>query len=194
MNIDKLKDYLYDVTASYFTKATVVWAGESNERPPFPFVYIRMSNIETTEFPADEYFNDRNEFIQEYVGTCIFEAKLYTKGHIEKQAGQATVTTNTALSDMTEFSKFMRSIRMHSLNAEHNVSMQLKGTVHDTSVVVDHKTEYSAMVEYDVSFMLEQKNAYGIAVETDSGGGSEELIQTEIGEFESVRFGGTYKY
>lgn len=164
MNLNEVKEYIYDLAKKYFVGATVVWDGEYAEKPPVPYLHLRMDSLSTSEYPSDTYEDEMGLYTEAYQAEFMLEAKLYTKGATDEEEGYLKSSTNTALSDIQLFANYMKSSKVLDRDAEMNVCFEQEGPVRDTSIVLNNnKREFSAMLEYHVYFVMEVKGGYGIS-------------------------------
>ena len=182
MKLSEVKEYIYDLASKYFAGATIVWDGEYAERPPVPYLHLRMDTLNTSEYPSDTYFDDTGLYTEAYQADFMLEAKLYTRGADDWEEGSISSSMNTALSDLHLFANYMKSRKVLDRDADMNVCFEQEGQVNDTSVVINNnKREFSSMVEYHVYFVMENKGGYGISdvvSETDPITGEEKKTIT----------------
>lgn len=195
MRISEVKDILTDVVQDFFYTATVVWANEVSEKPPLPLITLRTGLIKKAKYPKDNY-QGKDGYIEEYDAVMKLEVKGYTTGLVEPSDERNMIQTaeNSALEDMMQFDDYMTSTGLTDVLSAKDISIDRIGDVNDTTIqTATSRAEYSAMVEYDISFTLTTHGRYGI---TESERNSmiktnNESLLEETGYFESVNIEGT---
>ena len=191
MNLDIVRERLYDVASQFFTGASVLWAEQVNTQAPLPYVTMKLGAVRRRTHPVDAA-----TFGPCYHCETVAEFNLYTAGKPLAVEGKATGNfVNTATSDLMAFANFVESPGVIDLLSDPPISVILKGEVRDLSFLEnDRKHRYRAMAEFDVSYVEEADGWYGIlgaSVPSASGGGSElmasEVIETiEEAEIEEI--------
>lgn len=179
MNMEGLKSILYEITASFFQGATVIWAEQVNTKPSLPYITIKTNGIRKTGFPVID--KDGNRY---YPSSTMMEINLYTKG--KQVTAGANVTgnfVNTATSDLNDFFNYLDSDEIVDILAGYGINISLEPPVRDlTDLQNDSKYRYRAMAEATVSFAQEADGPYGIGGMTApnaSGGGTSAMAEAE---------------
>lgn len=180
MNLEMVKEVLYEIAVMFFQKAAVIWAEQMNTKPPLPYITLKTSGINRTRFPIVE--DDGSRY---YPCSTIMEINLYTKGKSVTEGKNVTGNfMNTAASDLNDFFIFIESEEITELLAEKGMDISLKLPIRDlTGLENDSRYRYRAMAEADISFSLEADGLYGIGgmqdIPNSSGGGTREMAETE---------------
>lgn len=187
MNLDEVKETLYDIAAMFFKGATVIWTEQINTKPPLPYVTLKVGGIQRTSFPiVDE---DGNRY---YPCRTTAEFNLYTKGKPATIGDNVTGNfMNTATSDMMDFFNFVESDNITDILAGKGMDTSLLPPVRDlTDLQNDSRYRYRSMAEATVSFVEEADGPYGIgsmsAVPNISGGGTLEMAEAITETIEEV--------
>ncbi len=187
MNLEEVKDTLYDIAAMFFTGATVIWTEQINTKPPLPYVTLKLGGIQRTSFPV--VGDDGNRY---YPCRTTAEVNLFTKGKPvtvkEKVTGNFA---NTATSDMMDFFNFVESERITDLLAGKGMDISLLPPVRDlTDLQNDSRYRYRSMAEATVLFSEEAEGPYGIGgmsyAPNSSGGGTPEKVEAISDTIEEV--------
>lgn len=196
MNMEEVKDTLYDIAEMFFVGATVIWTEQIITKPQLPYVTLKVGPIQRTSFPVID--DDGNRY---YPCRTIAEVNLYTKGKPVTVKEKATGNfANTATSDMMDFFSFMESDRITDLLAGKGMDISLVPPVRDlTDLQNDSRYRYRSMAEATVSFAQEADGPYGIggmpSAPNSSGGGTSEIVaatQETIEEVEITEGGNDY--
>ena len=176
MNLEEVKQCIYDATKKFFEKVPVIWSEQIGPKPSLPYVTLKVGSIDRKMFPAENEYH-----VRYYQCSSVLEINLYTKGKKMGVEESATVNyANTALSDMSDFVNFIESDVMTDFFYCNDISLMLKPPVRDLSELSNEtKYRYRAMAEFDITFTQEVDGAYGTMkmpeVTNSSGGGSEGL-------------------
>lgn len=187
MNLAQVKEKLYELTNTFFQGATVIWSEQINTKPPLPYLTLKCGGVNRMVFPVKD-----KEGRRAYQTKITFEVNLFTKGQpITVGEGVTGNYANTAVSDLTEFANFLDSEEMVSSIAGYGMDLLLLPPIRDlTELQNDSKYRYRAMAEFTVSYVQEADGAYGIGsmplIPNSSGGGTKEMIETEIETIETV--------
>ncbi len=191
MNLNEVKDVLYDVASGFFAGASVIWAEQNNTTPPLPYVTLKMGGVGRNRAPVE----DKDDFNHRYYpSSATLEINLYTAGK-PVAAGDGTEDpgtmgstdnhVNTAVSDLTEFFNYLESEYTTDYLTGKGIDICLNPPVRDlTSLQNNRSYRYRAMAEAAVSFPWEANNAYGTGYMADipdsSGGGNRKMAGTPI--------------
>lgn len=191
MDISKLKESLQSVSEMFFGETNMAWVGETSESPPMPLITLRLDTVNKATFPFEDGFNEDGQFIEYYNADIMFEVKAYSKGYVESvKEGVITSPENTSMNDLQQFADFMASKGVTELLSKKNVQIVQEGPVRDTTVAKSgSRHEYSAMVEYRVSFILETVGEFGLPANIGKNTLLKSLPQgagEETGYFETV--------
>ena len=197
MNLEEVKDALYDITAMFFYGATVIWAEQINTKPNPPCVTLKMGGMQKTAFPIVDEDGSRY-----YSCRTTAEVNLYTKGKPVTVGENVTGNySNTATSDLMEFFNFIESENITDIMAGKGIEVTLIPPVRDlTSLLNDSKYRYRAMAEAAVTFPMEADGPYGIGgmpeIPNYSGGGVAEMAEAETDKIEEIEIieGGNNSY
>jgi hypothetical protein len=179
-------DTLYNASRTYWGGAIVAWDKQNSPKPELSLVSLSMGDIKTATFP-DEIVDDFGEVHHQYPSTVVWEVNLYTNGRVANPDLDYSERINTAVNDLTEFVKYLKSPGLEKFYKDHNISILQKTDVRDVSIVVnDSSYEYRAMVEFDINFVSETVGTGGNKVTTDSGGGGTSDTSGDNGWFNKV--------
>lgn len=187
MNLEMVKEVLYDIASMFFGQAVVIWAEQVNTKPVPPYVSLKVGNLNRTRFPLISEDGSRY-----YPCSTTMEINLYTKGKpISRQENATGNFMNTAVSDLNDFFQFVESEEITDLLAGKGMDVLLILPVRDlTGLENDSRYRYRAMAEATVSFPQEADGRYGIGgmpdAPNDSGGGSVEMAETEGSVIERI--------
>ncbi len=187
MNLKRVKEILYDVTAMFFHGATILWAEQNNTKPPLPYITLKVSGISKSTFPIID--EEENRY---YPCSTILEVNLYTKGKPVTIGNNVTGNyENTATSDLMDFFKFLESDSIIDYLADKGVDILLNPPIRDlTALENDRAYRYRAMAESTVSWSEDAGGSYGIGgiscVPNSSGGGTVEMANATIDSFTSI--------
>lgn len=186
MSLEDAKKTIYDLVAGFFVGATVIWAEQTNTKPPLPYVTLKTNGLKRSTFPID---SDSGRFYN--AGTTL-EINLYAQGK-PIVVGENTTGNfiNTAVSDLTDFFSYLDSDNMIDIVSEAGLDIMLMPPVRDlTELKNEVKYRYRAMAEAEVSFVLLANGAYGITEINASGGGTDEMIHSQRETIETVEITG----
>lgn len=187
MNLEEVKDTLYDIADMFFVEATVIWTEQINTKPPLPYVTLKVGSVQRTSFPVVD--DNENRY---YPCRTTVEVNLFTKGKPvtvkEKVTGNFA---NTATSDMMDFFNFVESERITDLLAGRGMDISLVPPVRDlTDLQNDSRYRYRSMAEATISFAEEADGPYGIGgmpyAPNSSGGGTPEKVDATTETIEEV--------
>lgn len=187
MNLEEVKERLYDVTEMFFKGATVIWTEQMNTKPQLPYVTLKVSGIRKTTFPITDEKGNRY-----YPCSTVLEANLYTKGRKVSGGDKVAVNyANTAMSDMLDFFKFLESDTIVDYLAGVGIDISLVPPVRDlTDLQNDRSYRYRSMAEATVSWSENADGPYGIGGMTtapnSSGGGTTEMSEAVAYAFEET--------
>ena len=159
MNLEMVKEVLYDIASMFFGQAVVIWAEQVNTKPVPPYVSLKVGNLNRTRFPLISEDGSRY-----YPCSTTMEINLYTKGKpISRQENATGNFMNTAVSDLNDFFQFVESEEITDLLAGKGMDVLLILPVRDlTGLENDSRYRYRAMAEATVSFPQEADGRYGI--------------------------------
>lgn len=200
MNLEEVKEALYDMTALFFHGAVVIWAEQINTKPNPPCVTLKIGSIQRSAFPFLDKDGSRY-----YSCRTTAEVNLYTKGKPITVGNHVTGNyANTATSDLMDFFNYIESEEITDQMAEKGIEVTLIPPVRDlTALLNDSQYRYRAMAEAVVTFVQQADGPYGICgmpqVPNYSGGGTTEMVEAETGiiekiELESRMEGGSNDY
>lgn len=187
MNLEAVKEAIYDMAVMFFSSTTVIWAEQINTKPSVPYVTLKVGNVNRTMFPITGIEGNRY-----YPCSTIAEFNLYTQGRAVISGDNITGNfSNTAISDMMDFFNFAESEDITDIMAERGIGITLIPPIRDlTQLQNDSRYRYRAMAEATVTFELEVGGYYGISnmvqIPDSSGGGTKEMAAMEIETIEEV--------
>lgn len=187
MNLEEVKETLYDIAAMFFDRATIIWTEQVNTKPFLPYITLKTGGIQRPPFPVIDENGNRY-----YSCRTTAEINLYTKGKpVTAGEGVTGNFANTAVSDLMDFFNFLESDRITDLLAEKGMDISLVPPVRDlTDLQNDSRYRYRSMAEAAVSFFQEADGAYGISgmqtVPNSSGGGKPEMAKAAQDIIEEV--------
>lgn len=176
MNMDSVKEALYDITQMFFNGATVIWTEQIATKPTLPYVTLKIGAVNKSTFAVTD--DEGNSY---YPCNTKAEINLYTKGKPVNVGDNVTGNyVNTATSDMLDFIKFIESDEMVDYLAAKGVDFLLIPPVRDlTALENDSRYRYRSMAEATLSWSEEASGPYGIrdmvTVPNSSGGGTTEM-------------------
>jgi len=192
MNLNEVKNAIYDVVSGYFAGASVIWAEQINTTPSLPYVTLKTGGVGRTRVPVVDG-DDFNRM--HYPSTTTLEINLYTAGkpvetedHTDRESAEKGFTgnhENTAVSDLTDFFNYLESEYTTDYLTGKGVNICLNPPVRDlTSLQNNREYRFRAMAEASVSFSWEADNAYGVGcmpeIPDSSGGGNRKMAETPI--------------
>ena len=168
MNLNEVKNVIYDVVSGYFAGASVIWAEQINTTPPLPYVTLKTGGVGRTRVPAGK--------------------PVETEDHTDRESAEKGFTgnhENTAVSDLTDFFNYLESEYTTDYLTGKGVNICLNPPVRDlTSLQNNRGYRFRAMAEASVSFSWEADNAYGAGcmpeIPDSSGGGNRKMAETPI--------------
>lgn len=185
MNLEEVKNIIYEVTAKFFTGATVIWAEQINTKPPLPYITLKIGEIKRSSFAV---INKNG--VRYYPASITLEVNLYTKGMPVTIGENVTGNySNTATSDLLEFFNFIDSEEITDVVAGKGIDILLILPIRDlTELKNDSKYRYRAMAEATVSFSMEAEGRYAIKNNLigNFSGGDIETREDEISYFDKV--------
>lgn len=188
MNMSEVRDRLYDVTAMFFTGATILWSEQIATKPKPPYVTLKVSGINKPLHPIRD--EESGAFF--YPCSTLLEVNLHTMGKPITIGKNVTGNyENTAQDDLMEFVKFLESPMVLDLLEQYNLDVQLMPPIRDlTELMNETKYRYRAMAELTISYMEVAEGGYGISnmpnIPNFSGGGNKELAKAETYEIEEI--------
>ena len=182
MSLEDVRQILYDLVAGFFVGATVIWAEQTNTKPPLPYITLKTNGLKRSTFPID-FGSDRF-----YNAGMTLEINLYTQGKpIVVDENTTGNFINTAVSDLADFFIYIDSDRMVDIVSEAGIDIMLMTPVRDlTELKNEVKYRYRAMAEAEVSFAMLANGPYGISKVNHSGGGTEEMTSSKNGIIDNV--------
>ena len=176
MSLEKTKVVIFEVMQQFFQGATILWAEQTNTKPPLPYLTLKMNGMKRSTFPIIKENGDRF-----YLADTTLEVNLYTLGKPVTLKENATGNyANTAVSDLMDFFIFLDSDDMVDFLAERNVEVMLNPPVRDlTELKNEGKYRYRSMAEATITFCLDAGGKYGITEVNVSGGGTEEMANAK---------------
>lgn len=187
MNLEAVKEVIYDLVSGFFGEATVLWSEQINTKPPLPYVTLKVSGINKTRFPVLS-----EDDIRYYPSSTTLEINIYTKGQAITTSNHVTGNhSNTAMSDLNDFFNYVDSEMMVDWLANKGIDISLIPPIRDlTDLQNDSKYRYRSMAEATVSFAEEADGPYGIsgmyATPNSSGGGKTEMKDTVSDVIEEI--------
>lgn len=187
MNLEEVKEALYDMTALFFHGAAVIWTEQINTKPNPPCVTLKIGSIQRSAFPILDKDGSRY-----YSCRTTAEVNLYTKGKPITVGNHVTGNyANTATSDLMDFFNYVESEEITDRMAEKGIEVTLIPPVRDlTALLNDSQYRYRAMAEAVVTFVQQADGSYGICgmpqVPNYSGGGTIEMVEAETGIIEKI--------
>lgn len=187
MNLDEVKETLYNMTEMFFKGATIIWSEQIVTKPSLPYVTLKTGGINKSTFPITD--DEGNRY---YPCSTMLEINLYTKGRPMTIGDNVTGNyANTASSDMLDFFKFLESDRMVDYLASNGIDVLLNPPVRDlTDLQNDSRYRYRSMAEATISWNENADGPYGVGgmatVPNSSGGGTEDMLNTETDIIEEI--------
>lgn len=191
MTVEELRDVLWNIVSEYFKGAVVRWSESKGVKSTKPLITLNLNNIVPTQHHINDEENGEQIAVKPF--SASLEVQLFTHGRKQTDNSGGVYYINTAVSDMVSFSHYMLSELVAERCDNYNIALRTDSPVNDISAVVDTAYEYRAMQQYIISFLSESRGKAGIApiggakfTPTASGGGTPQLAELEIGEFEQV--------
>lgn len=196
MTISKVKEVFKSIVEMYFAGAIVVWGDTRFTKPKKPHIWLKIRPLTSTTHSIKVMEN--GELCGYKPSQVRIELNLITEGaQTNTGNGFFPVYENSAVDDLEDFLSFLDSEEVILLCEGHNIEI-LNGDVTDVTALLDGvENEYRAMCEFTINYTKKTKGAYGVSyhlsgddtgkfVPTPSGGRTEELVNKEIGYFETV--------
>lgn len=163
MKASKAKELFRQLTESYFTGSTVIFANQSRiAKPQIPLVTILPGNVHRPQ-AANHVVNSDGVLIGYYLSRMTMTVDLFTNGEaIEDDSGNTAAYENTAMDEMLAFADFLNSPVCVSWCHENDVSILIESDAQDlTGIVNDNNYEYRARLEVMYSFTQETDTTIG---------------------------------
>lgn len=192
MNMEGVREAVYEIVSLFFSGVAVIWAEQANTKPEPPYVSLKTGGISRTRFPIVDEDGSRY-----YPCSTTLEINLYTKGKPVTEEENVTGNfMNTATSDLNDFFNFVESEEITDVLAEKGVAVLLNPPIRDlTALENESRYRYRAMAEATVSFAQEADGRYGIGGMPDapnySGGGTAGMAGTETEAIEELELNET---
>lgn len=187
MNLEEVKEALYDMTSMFFQGAAVIWTEQTGTKPGLPYLTLKMGSLQRSAFPL--VGEDGNRY---YPCRTTAEFNLYTRGRPVTAGDNVTGNyANTAVSDLMSFFQFVESDAVTDRMAEKGIEVTLIPPVRDlTALQNDSGYRYRSMAEATVTFAQEADGLYGLggmpAVPSFSGGGTKSMAARAIDALEGA--------
>lgn len=191
MTIEEVKDALVEIISTYFPTTQIVWAEQRKlVKPSGTFIQLKLRNLGASLHSIKE---TENVVLCGYKPSkTMLEVQLFTRGATKTfvEGGEKVkVSVNTALNDIMELTNFLTSEYADAFYEKYDICVRQEGEAQDVSGLVDTSYEYRAMQEYVVEFVQTVQGYAGISRDnwqpTASGGGTEELANSEIPELDA---------
>lgn len=191
MTIEEVKDALVEIIATYFPTTQIVWAEQRKlVKPSGTFIQLKLRNLGASLHSIKETEND--VLCGYKPSKTMLEVQLFTRGATKtfvEDGEKVKVSVNTALNDIMELTNFLTSEYADAFYEKYDICVRQEGEAQDVSGLVDTSYEYRAMQEYVVEFVQTVQGYAGISRDnwqpTASGGGTEELANSEIPELDA---------
>ena len=191
MTIEEVKDALVEIISTYFPTTQIVWAEQRKlVKPSGTFIQLKLRNLGASLHSIKETEND--VLCGYKPSKTMLEVQLFTRGATKtfvEDGEKAKVSVNTALNDIMELTNFLTSEYADAFYEKYDICVRPEGEAQDASGLVDTSYEYRAMQEYVVEFVQIVQGYAGISRDdwkpTASGGGTEELANSEIPELDA---------
>ncbi len=155
MNVAGVKDAIRELTALYFSGATVTYTKQSfTAKPVKPLVTLTPGSVTRPRNPPVKIIDGRP--VSFYPATMPIQMDLFTHGRMEApKPGYTPIMVNTAEDDMLAFADFLNSDYVIQWCHERDLSIIISNTVQDlTGLINDTNYEYRAMLEITVGFTM----------------------------------------
>jgi len=179
MNLEDVKDIVWEVVEGFFSGASVVWAEQTATMPTPPYVTLKVRNPRrTVHVQVDDEGNKL------YSCSATFEMNLFTKGKKMKKGQGTTVNySNTAISDLADFFIYLDSDEGLLIQQNKEITMELDGDIQDLSSLENSSEfRYRSMADIKVSYIQNVGGSYGLqnapVLPNVSGGGIETVMRT----------------
>lgn len=191
MTIEEVKDALVEIISTYFPTTQIVWAEQRKlVKPSGTFIQLKLRNLGASLHSIKETEND--VLCGYKPSKTMLEVQLFTRGATKtfvEDGEKVKVSVNTALNDIMELTNFLTSEYADTFYEKYDICVRPEGEAQDVSGLVDTSYEYRAMQEYGVEFVQTVQGYAGISRDnwqpTASGGGTEELANSEIPELDA---------
>lgn len=153
MTLSELKALLQQLTASYFTGATVTYAKQSFVvKPTKPLVTLTLGAVSRPMNPPTKMIDGVPVCF--YPSTVTVQIDLFTQGYQrESGAGYTAIYENTAEEDLLAFVAYLNSWYVVDWCHAHDISIVVPSTVQDlTGLIHDTNYEFRAMAEITVYY------------------------------------------
>lgn len=151
MTVSELRTLLRQLTSMCFSKATVIFSGQSFiAQPETPLVTITVGSVQRPLNPPTKLIDGKP--VAFYPATVPVQIDLYTNGkQTEIASGFTPIAENTAEDEMISFSNFLNSLYVIDWCNHRDIAIVVPNVVQDLSGLV-HDTNYQfrAMLEITV--------------------------------------------
>ena len=185
MNINGVRDAVYEIVSRYFAGATVAWGETNMTKPRLPFVTLKFGDVRRALWPNKRYIDGVAYY--DYPSQVKLTMNLFTRGKKDPQLDSSAIREDTSENDMMEFLNFVNSDWFISWENGKNIYIRPEGPVRNVSALTnDTNWEYRAMAEFMVAYTEEASGATTVWSQNPSGGGSDELADITTGYFDHV--------
>lgn len=192
MTPKELRETIRSIIGEYFPNTDIVWAEQKElVKPKNTFLMLTMRNLDFVQHPITVEENGENVIYRP--SSVMLEVQLFTKGsteYLEVEGRLVRVSVNTALTDLMDLANYLTSTYANELYDKYNIAIRAEGGIQDVSGVVDSDYEYRARQDFVVDFMQTCNGRAGISRDdwqpTASGGGTQELADSNLGEIDNV--------
>lgn len=158
MRVSQARELFRQITAQYFSGATVVFSNQSRSaKPDLGLVVISPGNLKRPYLPNVAQVDDT--MIGHYQSRLTITVDLFTNGTpvYDDLTGEIAAYENTALDDMLSFADYLNSDFVTEWSSHNDVSILLDGDAQDlTGVINDNNYEYRARIT--VLFFFTQRS------------------------------------
>ena len=185
MNINGVKNAIYEIVSRYFAGATVAWGDTNMTKPRLPFITLKLGDVQRALWPNKKYVN--GEAVYDYPSQARLTVNLFTRGKQVLQGEGTAIREDTSENDMMEFLNFVNSDWFIQWEKGKNIYIRPDGPVRPLSALTnDVNWEYRSMAEFVVAYTEIAEGATTVWSQNPSGGGSKELADITNGWFDHV--------
>lgn len=183
MRVNKVKELFQQLTAEYFSAATVVFASQSRKpKGEIPLVVIKCGNAKRAQHITHD--NVDGTLVGNYQSRISVTVDLFTNGLpvVDENTGKTVAYADSTLDDILAFADFVDSEYVTWWCNAHDITILLDGEAQNlTGVVNDSSYEYRSRLSFFVYFTQKTIDAAAVASEesilypTENGGYTSEI-------------------
>lgn len=169
MRVMEAKELFRQLTAAYFSQATVTFSRQSRvAKQAQPLVLLTSGNLSRPGTP--NYSTVNGVLIGNYLSRLTFTVDLFTNGSpvTDPDTGKTVAYEDNALDDMLSFADYLNSNYAVGWCHEHDVAVLIDGEAQDlTGLVNDNNYEYRSRLTV-LFYFTQQAVEYAAVLSEDS--------------------------